>query len=158
MRQLFFILLLAAAAYYGWDYYQSHKETIVLPWQKTAEEAPAEQPPPAANAPRQNASPPPPSREFVSRIRIPEAAGGQKPMAPPGHVYITSRASAETANGVVAVVPGDLVKLLQRRPDGSVRVTNDRADFELKEDQVTLDPEIAQAAEKRDFEMRMPRR
>jgi len=155
MRQLFFLIVLAAAAYYGWDYYQQHRDTIVLPWQKTAEEARQEESPiagaPGATAPLPRAEP-----EFVSKVRIPDAAPGQKAVAPPGRIYVTDRASVETSSGIVAVVPGDTVKLLQRK-NGKVRVTNDQADFELKEDQVTLDPEIAQAAEKRDFETRMRR-
>lgn len=156
MRQLLFIIVLAAAAYYGWDYYQQHSDTIILPWQKTADEARQEESPGAAMpGPRGPALPAEP--EFVSKVRIPTAPAGQKPVAPPGSVYVVARSSVETANGIVAVVPGDTVKVLQRK-NGKVRVTNDQADFELKEDQVTLDPEVAQAAEKRDFESRMLRR
>lgn len=157
MRQLLFVIVLAAAAYYGWHYYQSHKETIAVPWQETSG-GEVEDQAPTAGARGQTGPVSAPPRQFVSKIRIPDATPGQKGIAPPGHVYITSRASVETAHGIVAVVPGDLVKLLQRRQNGTVRVTNDQADFELKEDQVTLDPEIARAAEKRDFEMRMSRR
>lgn len=153
MRQLLFLIVIAAAAYYGWDYYQQHSDTIVLPWQRTAEEAPQEDP--AVAGPAVPLRPPEP--QFVSKIRIPEPAEGQKSVAPPGYVYVTTRASVETANGIIAVVPGDTVKLLQRK-NGKVRVTNDQADFELKDDQVTLDPEVARAAEKRDFETRMLRR
>ena len=63
----------------------------------------------------------------------------------------------ETKSGVIAVVPGDLVKLLDRKANGVLRVTNDQADFDVKEQQVTQDPEAALVAEKLDFE-KQPRR
>jgi hypothetical protein len=44
------------------------------------------------------------------------------------------------------------VKLVQRKDNGKLRVTINRADFEVKEEQVTQDPEIAQVAEKRDID------
>jgi hypothetical protein len=153
MRQLIFILALAALAYFGWNYYKKQKEAMASPpAEEVVTEAPA---PPAAERPR--APIPPAETRFVSKIRVPETPPGQKQMAPPGYVYITGRVSVETANGVIALVPGDLVKLLQRKNDGTVRVTNDLADFEVKADQVTQDTEIAQIAEKRDFEMRLRR-
>lgn len=155
MRQLFFILVLAALGYFGWDYYQKHKEMSALP--STDKEVENGMPdrstvkvPPPAPLP---ASEP----KFVSKIAVPETAPGQKHTAPPGYLYMIGRVSVETPNGVIALVPGDLVKLLQRKKDGTIRVTNDQADFEVKEDQVTLDMEVAQIAEKRDFEMRLRR-
>ena len=62
--------------------------------------------------------------------------------------------SVETPNGIIAVVPGDLVKLMQRKDNGKLRVTIGQADFDVKEEQVTQDPEVAQVAEKRDFDKR----
>ena len=155
MRQLIFVLALAALGYFGWDYYKKHKETGTV-----SANSEVESEAPAAPTPRNDLpSPavPPAETKFVSKIRVPETAAGQKQMAPPGYLYMIARVSVETPNGVIAVVPGDLVKLLQRKRDGTVRVTNDLADFEVKADQVTQDTEVAQMAEKRDFEMRLRR-
>jgi len=68
------------------------------------------------------------------------------------------RVSVTVPDGVIAIVPGDLVKLVQRKDNGKLRVTINRADFEVKEEQVTQDPEIAQVAEKRDYDKRFHNR
>jgi len=149
------LIIVGIAVYYGWNYYQTNRENIVMPWQKLAADEAAEQQAAVQNASATSVPLPPPEPEFVSKIRTPQSADGK---APPGLVYVTERASTETPDGVVAVVPGDVVKLLQRRDDGTVRVTNDQADFELTEKQVTRDPEVARAAEKRAFEARRLRR
>ena len=156
MRQLIFILALAALGYFGWDYYKKHKATGTVSANSEVEsEAPTAPITPRGDLP--STPLPPPETKFVSKIRVPEAAPGQKQMAPPGYLYMIARVSVETPNGVIALVPGDLVKLLQRKKDGTVRVTNDLADFEVKADQVTQDTEVAQIAEKRDFEIRLRR-
>lgn len=152
MRQLIFILALAALGYFGWDYYKKYKEAL-----PPAENEVVTQEQPAPPAERPHTPTPPAEARFVSKIRVPETPAGQKQTAPPGYVYITARVSVETATGVIALVPGDLVKLLQRKSNGTVRVTNDLADFEVKADQVTQDTETAQIAEKRDFESRLRR-
>lgn len=155
MRQLILILALAALGYFGWAYYQKNKETIALPWKE--KEVEKEEPQRSTVIAPPVAAIPPAEARFVSKIAVPETPPEQKQMAPPGYVYMTARVSVETPTGVIALVPGDLVKLLQRKNNGTIRVTNDQADFEVKEDQVTLDTETAQVAEKRDFEMRLRR-
>ena|SRR5688500_3103386 len=156
MRQLIFILALAALGYFGWDYYKKHKETSAASTNSEVESEAHPAPSPATSA-LPGPPMPPADIKFVSKIRVPETAAGQKQTAPPGYLYMIARVSVETPNGVIAVVPGDLVKLLQRKRDGTVRVTNDLADFEVKADQVTQDTEVAQMAEKRDFEIRLRR-
>jgi hypothetical protein len=89
---------------------------------------------------------------FTSKIE-PSApdAPREKQLAPPGIFYMTERVSVETRSGVQAVVPGDQVKLLQRLPNGRMRVTIGTADFEIKESQATNDLDVAREAEKADF-------
>jgi hypothetical protein len=147
MRPLLIIIVIAALGYFGWTYYRDHKGSLPssIPFLSNSSEpaSPAEEPP------------------FVSKVKIPEppadAPPGAKPTAPPGFFYVLDRTSVETPNGVIAIVPGDLVKLLERKGNGKLRVTNDQADFDLKEEQVTQDPEVAQVAEKRDFDKRSHR-
>lgn len=149
MRQFVFILALAALAFFGWDYYKKHEGEIQLPWLSDSGNAADADSPSAPRSPAQGGPASAPPEEFVSRIQIPPAPIGQDPAAPPGYVYITERVSAQTASGVVAIVPGDLVKLLQRKANGTVKVTNDLADFEIKESQTTRDTQTALEAERR---------
>jgi hypothetical protein len=64
------------------------------------------------------------------------------------------RASVETKDGITAIVPGDLVKLIERRPNGTLKVTNGQYDFVVKESQVTQDVAVARQAEEREFQRR----
>jgi hypothetical protein len=146
MRQLIIIVIIAVLGYFGWDYYRGHKESFPssIPFLSKFKSSKTE--------PMQDTDEPVP--QFVSKVKIPDAPAGEKPTAPPGFFYMVDRVSVETPNGVIAVVPGDLVKLMQRKDNGRLRVTNDMADFDIKEEQVTQDPEIAQVAEKRDFDKR----
>jgi hypothetical protein len=95
---------------------------------------------------------PPP---FASRIRVPAGVDGE-PVGeiPPGYFYVVERASVQTRNGVIAIVPGDSVKLLHRHKDGRLKVTNDMADFLVKESQVTRSVEVAREAEQKDWARR----
>jgi hypothetical protein len=67
-------------------------------------------------------------------------------VAPPGFLYMLERASKNTNEGVVAVIPGEQVRLMQRMSGGRVRITTGKHDFEVKESQVTKDYDLAQAA------------
>ncbi len=67
-------------------------------------------------------------------------------VAPPGFLYMLDRVSRTTGDGVVAVIPGEQVRLMQRIPNGRVRITTGRHDFDVKESQVTQDFDLAQAA------------
>jgi hypothetical protein len=155
MRQLFIILVIAALGYFGWDYYQNHQDSLSssIPFLKKSDAAGTSSNPAAPGAPV-----PAPAPQFVSKVQVPEASAGQKPAAPPGFFYMLDRVSVETASGVTAVVPGDLVKLLQRKSNGTLRVTINHADFDVKEEQVTQDPEVAMVAEKREFDKRVQHR
>lgn len=54
------------------------------------------------------------------------------------------RVSVTTDSGVIAVVPGEEVRLMQRRSKGRLRVTTGRYDLDVKESQVTTDFDWAQ--------------
>jgi hypothetical protein len=155
MRQLLIILVIAALGYFGWNYYQEHKDLLPasIPFVGNSDDS-------APSAAMEGTNEP--IAPFVSKVKIPEmppdAPPGAKPMAAPGYFFMLDRVSIEVADGVIAIVPGDLVKLIQRKDNGKLRVTNDRADFDVKEEQVTQDPEIAQVAEKRDYDKRFHNR
>ena len=177
MRQLLIILVIAGLGYFGWDYYQSHNGVLPISIPFLSKSGDAESPAgegAAPGGPGHAAAGPAPV--FVSKVKVPDAPAGAKAVAPPGYFYMMERVSVETASGVIAVVPGDLVKLIQRKENGRLRVTIDLADivkgrdeqatpdrqgwqdFDVKEEQVTQDPEVAQVAEKRDFEKRLRHR
>ena len=155
MRQLLTILVIAVLGYFGWNYYQEHKDSLPasIPFLSNSDDS-------EPSAEREGTAQPIPP--FVSKVRIPEippdAPPGARPMAAPGYFFMLDRVSVQVPDGVIAVVPGDLVKLVQRKDNGKLRVTINRADFEVKEEQVTQDPEIAQVAEKRDYDKRFHNR
>jgi hypothetical protein len=157
MRNLFSLLVIALCAYYGWRFWKSHPEVFArfLPSQATSGETEPAAPTGSDGAPPQVTQPTqPPPPVFASKIVVPEDAE----KLPPGEFFVLDRASVETATGVIAVVPGDRVKLLDRKGDGTLKVTNGQADFTLNETQVTQDVATAQAAEKADWESRYLRR
>ena len=153
MRQLFILIVLAAVGYLGYNYYQENYgsgEPLRLPWNKVDDTtAPADD---VAGAQREDAPPgAPPAPVFKSRVPVAEnVPPGEKQVAPPGTFYMIERVSVETPTGIIAMVPGDQVKLLQRK-GGTLKLTNGSVDFEVKESQVTSDLEVAREAEKRDF-------
>lgn len=163
MRNLAVIVLLGAIGYYGWQAYKKDPEafTKFLPKQQTEEVASAEGAesgavtPPADNASAPSATPPPPP-VFTSRIKVEGAptVEGEKKTLPPGQFLIIERASIETKDGVFAIVPGDAVKLIERKGNGTLVVTNGKNDFTVKESQVTQDVSVAQEAERREFQKR----
>lgn len=71
-------------------------------------------------------------------------------VAPPGSVYMLERVSKQTDNGVVAVVPGEEVRIMQKRDGGNLRVTTGKHDFDVKASQVTKDYDTAQEARVRE--------
>ncbi len=66
--------------------------------------------------------------------------------APPGFFYMLERVSMKTDSGIVAVIPGEEVRLMQRMSKGRLRITTGKYDFEVKESQVTRDYDLAQFA------------
>jgi hypothetical protein len=91
---------------------------------------------------------------FTSRISVPEPAEGEKTTLAPGQFLVIERAKVETKDGIIAIVPGDIVKLVERRSNGTLQVTNGQNDFVVKESQVTQDVAVAKEAERREFEKR----
>jgi hypothetical protein len=129
--------------------------TKYLPKQQTEETASAEpgNSESAANAnasatPAAPAATPVPAPVFNSRIK------SDSDKLPPGQFLVIERASVETKDGITAIVPGDLVRLVERRGNGTLQVTNGQQDFVVKESQVTQDVAIAQEAERREFQKR----
>ncbi|HZH98386.1 MAG TPA: hypothetical protein VEX38_05395 [Fimbriimonadaceae bacterium] len=147
MRQLLTLIILAAGAYFGYQYYLEHYAPSASPG---AQEETGEVAPGGTSAPAPGVAAPATPKPFVSRISIPQVAAGEKPLAPPGVYYMLDRASVETKAGIRAVVPGDQVKLLQRKA-GKVKVTDGVADYEVKDTQVTNDLILAQQAERAEF-------
>jgi hypothetical protein len=161
MRNLLVLIVLGVIGYYGWQAYQKDPERFAkyLPKQLTEEESPAdsaatESQPAEASPAVPAATPAPAAPVFTSRITVPVPAEGAKPALGPGQFLVIERASVETKDGVTAIVPGDLVKLIERRPNGVLQVTNGRYDFVVKESQVTQDVAVAREAERREFEKR----
>ena len=77
---------------------------------------------------------------------MPDASPG-KHLAKPGVYYVLQRASIEHATGIAAVVPGEEVRLM-RRDGGTMRVTNGKYEFEMKEAQLTNDLDLAREVER----------
>jgi hypothetical protein len=148
MKALFYLIILAAAGYLAWSYHQG-----TLPLAQIGLPEDSEPPPPAEKtAVTPPAAPAPPV--FKSRIATANTVtqGGKK-IARPGFFYLLERVTAETKTGVIAAVPGDEVKLVQRN-GGKLRVSVHGAEFEVKESQVTNDVAEAQEAERKDFARR----
>ena len=135
MRQLVYLLIIGAAGYLGYNYYRDHfankSEDGAAPSAEVASSAPAKKPEPA----------------FQSQI--PASVPGEKHLAPPGIFYMLDRVSVETAAGISAVVPGEKVKLLQRKGDGALKVTTGKIELDVKESQTTNDLDLAREVEKK---------
>src|SRR4051794_33128774 len=102
--------------------------------------------PDAPSSPEDLPAPPP-----VSRLPAPDPAG-VKQYAAPGTFYVVKRKKLESRVGIQAVTPGELVKLVQRFPDGRLRVTIDNIDFTMLPNEVTTDVDVAREAEKSYFD------
>ena len=148
MRPLFFLIVLAALGFLGWKYYQG---TLPLPQKEIPEDA---QPARSSERTLPAARATPAPAVFKSRIHTEDAVTeGEKNVAPPGVLYILERVAAQTKDGIIAVVPGDEVKLVRRAGD-KVHVSLGGAEFEVKESQVTRELALAQEAERKDFARR----
>jgi hypothetical protein len=167
MRNLLVLIILGAGCYFGWKAWQEQPEWLVrlLPKSVTpvatdsstaGTDDTATATPPTPATPAVPATPAPP--RFVSRIQTQDPAStGDSGKVPPGTFLVIERASVETKDGVIAIVPGDQVRLLDRRKDGTLKVTNGQVDFVVNESQVTQDIAIAQNAERQDFQKRYGR-
>lgn len=165
MRNLLVLIVLGAAGYYGWQAYQRDPQFFAkyIPGQKAEESAPADSSdstaPAAPNTPGATPSTPsapaaPAAPVFTSRINLPGGDDAEKKTLAPGQFLVIERASVETKDGITAIVPGDLVKLVERRNNGTLQVTNGKLDFVVKESQVTQDVDIAKEAERKEFQKR----
>ncbi len=147
MRPIIYLIIIGAAAYLGFNYYNTGK---LMP---TSDAPPAVEETSSAPASLAESKPAPVVKAvpaFVSKIKIPEGAPGEKHLAKPGIFYVLERTSIEHETGVAAVIPGDEVALLERKPNGVLRViAGEKYRFELKESQVTNDLDVAQEAERK---------
>jgi hypothetical protein len=154
MRAIFLLIVLGAAGYLGYNFYVDKQsgdsaggESAFPEMAEVATTTPGAVPTNPAVAPV----------AYKSRIELPQiTAPGEKRVAPPGVFYMLDRVSVETRDGVVAVVPGDKVKLLQRKPN-RLKLTTGTFDFEAPLDKVTNDIDIALEAERKEA-MRLAQR
>jgi hypothetical protein len=66
---------------------------------------------------------------------------------------MTERVRAQTNNGIVAVSPGEEVRLL-KRTGITLQVMHGETKFDVKESQVTNDLNVAREFEKKEFQRR----
>ena len=157
MRSLIYLIVIAAAGYLGY--------TVGYPYylekyggKKAEGDAPAaETTARSASGERDPAPSAPPEPEFKSKIPIPDASPG-KHLAKPGVYYVLQRASIEHSTGIAAVVPGEEVRLMNRKGNGKVTVTNGKFEFEMKEAQLTNDLDLAREAERIEARLHPPKR
>ena len=142
MRSLIYLLVIGAAAYLGYNYYMQN-----YAGKSTDDEAPAEAAEQPRTAERAPASSAPAVPEFKSKIPLPDSSPG-KHLAKPGVFYVLQRAKVEHATGIAAVVPGEEVRLMMRKENGTMKVSNGKYEFEMKEAQLTNDLDMAREVER----------
>ena len=125
------MIIFGTCGYFGYRYWSQH------PQQVDAWIAPV-----IAAVSTQPASPPPEQK----RGSLPPDSGPPRRLAPPGIFYMVERVSVTIPTGVIAVEPGEEVRLMQRKKGGRLRITTGRYDLDVKEAQVTNDFDFAQAA------------
>ena len=164
MRILVFIII-GVAGFYSWQAYQKDpqflskylpKDTEEVQLGETSENPPASEGAAAVPVTLETPAIPPTAAPpvFVSKIMVPVKPDGDSQRLPPGQFVMLDRVSVETRDGVTAIVAGDLVKLIERRPNGTLRVTDGKHDFVVKESQVTQEVSVAREAERRQFQKR----
>lgn len=75
-------------------------------------------------------------------------------LAKPGIYYMLERVTTQSATGIKALKPGEEVHLVRPLANGRMVVIKNGITVEVRESQVTNDLEIAQAAEKKEFNSR----
>jgi uncharacterized protein YlzI (FlbEa/FlbD family) len=157
--RLLVLIVIGVVGFYGWQAYKKDPQFLSKyvssePTEAQSAET-AENPSEAGDRTGTPAVPAPPAPPtFVSKIAVPAGADGSAEKLPPGQFLVLERVSVETKDGVTAIVAGDLVKLMERRPNGTLQVTNGKYDFVVKESQVTQDVSTARDAERREFQKR----
>ena len=146
MRPIIYLIIIGAAAYLGYNWYIEHHGGTPGESETPVAETTGGQKDPGNGTP---AGPVKTVHVFQSKIIIPPGPPGEKHIAKPGIYYVLERTSIEHATGVAAVVPGEEVRLLQRKENGAVRVASGKYEFELKESQLTNDLDVAQEAERK---------
>ncbi len=154
MRLLLFILVLGGLGYVAYlkvPAFTQQVDTVLARFQGTEPATPADETA-TGSSPAPMATKPPVAgpTPFASKIGA-AAAPGEKQLAAPGVFYVVERTSVATDSGVRALNPGEEVRLLQRLPNGKMKVRMSDMEFEVKETQVTNDLEAARTAEKREF-------
>lgn len=146
------VAALAGVGYWQRDYvmtyYQQVKQTGS--WKPIALTRPSPLPPelmPSTLSPDylpQSAAPT--ERRRPSRLPPPGSAQ-DKPFADTLKFYVLKRRVIRTADGVLAVSPGDTVELRERMRDGRLRVYVDGAEFIMAPSDLTQELAVARAAE-----------
>ena len=155
MKTIIYLIIIGAAGYLGYNYYMEKHGGAAVSSETDTSSAPTEEvrklpsgSTPPSPAPATTASRPAP-QPFKSRIVIPTGAPGEKHLAKPGVYYVLDRASTEHDAGIAAVVPGEEVRIVTKKGNGTVKVSNGKYEFEVKESQITNDLDVAQAAERK---------
>jgi len=128
MRLLFIIIIVGALGYLGWVYREELSGKIETVTSSESTPAPAADTSPEGVTPPIGAPPPPAATPFP------------KEMAPAGSFYVKERVSVEVPEGIKALNPGELVKMVYRNKDGTARVTTGKTDVTIKESMLTSDP------------------
>ena len=127
------LIICGACGYISYLYWSDHRSEVAAFIQPVIAAVSGHSPVEPAPIPEPARDPQSPTRESVRRV------------APPGVFYMLERVKQTKDSGVLAIVPGEEVRLMQRLPKGRLRVTTGRYDFEVKESQVTQDYDLAQA-------------
>ncbi|MEO7317933.1 MAG: hypothetical protein ABIZ56_02980 [Chthoniobacteraceae bacterium] len=146
MRPIIYLIIIAAVGYLGYNYYIQRIADASAESDTSLTQTAEAQKDPVTGAP---ATPEKTVQVFKSKIVIPDGPPGEKHIAKPGVYYVLERTSIEHATGVAAVVPGEEVRLLNRKENGIVSVKSGKHEFELKESQLTNDLDVAQEAERK---------
>jgi hypothetical protein len=144
MKQLLALIIILGGGYVAY----THKDELLQKYAEFRGEKTAAVPAEATTSPGPAA---PAKPAFESKIEATPLAPGEKHLAPIGTFYMLDRASTMTDDGIVAVNPGEPVKLLQQLPGDRMKVVAGKNVFEIKKAQATNDLDLAREAEKKDF-------
>ena len=127
------LIICGACGYFGYLYWSDHRSEVEAFIQPVIAAVAGKSPAETTPIPEPAGDPQLSAREPVRQV------------APPGVFYMLERVKMTKDSGVLAIVPGEEVRLMQRLPNGRLRVTSGRYDFVVRESQVTQDYDLAQA-------------